>query len=316
MFDWLTERIEQAQTVFQEFSLDWTFILNPPATAAEIRASEVALGVPLPPSYREFLLRCNGARLFCTDQSETPERSWMEQFGLIIQGSDNLIKFNQQEKGEMFSDEEWDSLIAFCYLGRIGTGDFCALDPQQTTNSEYEILDCFHELVPIDWRQARIASSFAEWLAKIFDQVVEQKKLPEYWYEAESSSSFSLTEETPWALIRQGVKKAQKQDYTGAIANFDRLLLLEPNNGSAYYERGNVRFALGDYQAAIEDYDQAILLKPEFVIAYNQRGHARARLGDEQGAISDLNQALQVEPRDTQYYENDDWEVIEIFEDQ
>ena len=43
LFEWLPERIEQAHKVFQEFSLDWTFILNPPATEAEIQACEVTL---------------------------------------------------------------------------------------------------------------------------------------------------------------------------------------------------------------------------------------------------------------------------------
>jgi len=31
-----------------------------------------------------------------------------------------------------------------------------------------------------EWRQVRIASSFAEWLEKIFDQV-DQRKDPEFW---------------------------------------------------------------------------------------------------------------------------------------
>ncbi|WP_277128211.1 SMI1/KNR4 family protein [Chlorogloeopsis fritschii] len=80
MFEWLPERIEQAQQVFQEFSLDWTFILNPPATETEIRACEEALGVTLPPSYREFLLRHNGANFFVL----TWAKRTIAQYGMIL----------------------------------------------------------------------------------------------------------------------------------------------------------------------------------------------------------------------------------------
>jgi cell wall assembly regulator SMI1 len=55
VFEWLPDRIEQAKIISQEFEQDWKFIFNPPATEAAIQACEVALGVPLPPSYRDFL---------------------------------------------------------------------------------------------------------------------------------------------------------------------------------------------------------------------------------------------------------------------
>jgi tetratricopeptide (TPR) repeat protein len=297
MFEWLPERIEQAYQIFQEFSLDWTFILNPPPTADEIQACEVALGVPLPPSYREFLLRYNGAYLFCTDLGETSDGSVWDNLGLIIQGTDNLVKFNQHKKEEIYLNEEWNSLIAFCDLGRIGTGDFCGLDPQQTINSDYRVLDCFHELAPA-------ASSFAEWLVRIFDQVVVHKKYPEYWFEIESSSSFSLAEETATALNRQGLKKAHRHDYMGAIRYFDQVLQLDPNNPEAYYERGNIHIALGNFQGGIEDFTHAICSNPQSVIAYNKRGLARCELGDYEGAITDFDQALQISPRDTEIYNN------------
>lgn len=287
MFEWLPERIEQAYKVFEEFSLDWTFILNPPATEAEIQACEVALGVALPPSYREFLLRWNGAYLFRYAQDEPPMYGWWDDSGIVIQGTTTLLEFTQDNQ-EVY--EEWDSLIAFCYLGGIGTGDFCVLDPQQITDTEYAVLDCFHEVSPTEWRQVQIASSFAEWLARIFDEVVDDKKQPEYWYETESSCS--LAEDTSYALLRQGRKKVEKKDYQGAIADFNRVLLLDQKDSHAYYERGNVLFALGDHHKAIEDYTQAICFTPQNVIFYNKRGLARIQLKDYQGAIEDFNQAL------------------------
>ena len=304
MFEWLPERIEQARRVFQEFSLDWTFILNSPATEAEIRVCEAALGVPLPPSYRKFLLQYNGARLFCLDQGETFDDSAWDSPRLIIQGTDNLIEFNQQQKEDMFTDEEWNSLIAFCYLECMGTGDFCAFAPQQAIASEYAVLDCRHELTPVEWREAQIAVSFAEWLERIFSQVVDYRKQPEYWLESEASS-FSLADEMPDALIRQGVKKVQREDYVGAFADFDRIIRLDSKYDRAYYERGNLYFALGEYQAAIENYTQAINLQPDlYLIAYyRNRGLARTQLKDYQGAISDFSHVLQINPKMGEIYQ-------------
>ncbi len=249
------------------------------------------------------MLQWNGASLFCYGESQIPEKEW-DKPRLIIHGTDNLVEFNQHIQEKIFTTQEQQgSLILFCKLP--GTGDSCGLDPRQTTNSEYVVLDCFHELLPVEWRQTQIASSFAEWLERIFDQVVVQRKYPEYWLEAESSSSFSLAEETPFALIRQGVKKAQQGDYQQAIADFDRLIQLNPKNYGAYYERGNISFTLGDYQQAIADYTHAINLEPNsYVIAYNKRGLARIELKEYQEAIVDFSQALQINPRDSESYQN------------
>lgn len=194
------------------------------------------------------------------------------------------------------TDEEWDSLILFAYGDY---GDYCGLDPQQLMNSEYAVLDCDHDSPPVEWRQARIASSFAEWLERLFDQVVNHKKVPECWVELESPSTASLAEQTPSAIAArinakqfytQGKIKTQRHDYTGAIEDFTQALLLWSKYGYAYYERGNVLSALTDYRAAIEDYDQAIRFG--YQAAYNKRGVARTKLGERQEAIADFDQIL------------------------
>jgi len=295
MFEWLPERIEQAKIISDEFEQGWNFRLNPPATKADIDSCEAALGIPLPPSYREFLLRWNGAYLFRIDDSQSSDDPWDGSSLIHIQGTQYLLEFNQEVKDDLTA-EEWDSLILFAY-GCYG--DYCGLDPQQTTNWEYAVLDCDHDSHPVEWRQAKIASSFAEWLEKIFDQVINKKKLPEYWIELESPSTSLLAENTPsaiaarmnaWQFYDQGKIKIQNNDYKGAIEDFTQALLLWNKYERVYYERGNVLSALTDYSAAVEDYNQAIGFGYE--AAYNKRGVARAKLGDQQGAIADFDQIL------------------------
>ena len=188
MYEWLPRRLEQAMRVFQEFSLDWTFVLNEPASESSLKSCELELGLVLPSSYREFLLQFNGAHLFCTEgEIRSNTHPWWVGSGLMIQGTDTLVLFNQAMQVGSPS-QEW-KLIPFCYLGYIGTGDFCALDPQQLDDSEYAVLDYDHELVASEWQKAKIASSFEEWLKKLFNQVIDQNNFPEYWFDVEPSSS-------------------------------------------------------------------------------------------------------------------------------
>lgn len=304
MYEWLPRRLEQAMKVFQEFSLDWTFVLNEPASESLIQACELELGLVLQGSYREFLLQFNGVHLFCTEgEIRSNSHPWWVDSGLMIQGTDTLALFNQAMQVGSAS-QEGNSLIPFCYLGYIGIGDFCALDPQQLNDSEYAVLDCDHELVPSEWQKAKIASSFEEWLKKLFNQVIDQKNFPEYWFDVEPSSSGLLERETPSALMRQGCKKAQTGDYPKAISDFNKVLELEPQHTVAYYERGNAYLAQGKPEAAIEDYNQVLEFSPQNSMAYNKRGLVYFELGNYQGALEDYNQALQLNSSSREAYIN------------
>lgn len=295
MFEWLPEQIERAKIISDEFEQGWEFLLNPPATEADIRSCEAVLGIPLPPSYKEFLLRWNGAYLFRIDESQSSNDLWDGSSLIHIQGTQYLLEFNQQVRGDL-SDEEWNLLILFAYRY---SGDYYGLDPYQTKNSEYAVLNCEHDSHSLKWWQSKIASSFTEWLERLFDQVANRRQLPEYWLDLELPSTSSLTDNTPSAIrsrmnaekfYAQGMEKAQSHKYTEAIEDFTQALLLCPKYAHAYYERGNVLSVLADYSAAIEDYNRAILFGYE--ATYNQRGVARSQLGDQQGAIADFDQIL------------------------
>ncbi len=76
-----------------------------------------------------------------------------------------------------------------------------------------------------------------------------------------------------------------------AIAGFNLVIRLNPNDASAYLFRGNAYGQLKEYQKAIADYTQTLRLDPNYADAYNLRGLVYGMSGNRQKAITDLEKA-------------------------
>ena len=98
----------------------------------------------------------------------------------------------------------------------------------------------------------------------------------------------------------RAMRRYRSQDRSGAIADFNRAIELEPNFVDAYNNRGIIRGASGDNLGAIGDYTRAIALNPKFFEAYANRGFARLSTGDKIGAMADLQTASEIKPNDPQ----------------
>lgn len=118
------------------------------------------------------------------------------------------------------------------------------------------------------------------------------------------STDASSTAQIAEYFLSQGLNKAKKEDYNGAIADFNQALLTNPNDTQAYYNRGIARFKLGETEGAIEDFTQALRLNPDYAEAYVGRGNAYRKLQDNQGAIIDYTQLLRLYPQDAKAYYN------------
>jgi tetratricopeptide (TPR) repeat protein len=73
---------------------------------------------------------------------------------------------------------------------------------------------------------------------------------------------------------------------------------------TAYYERGNIWFDQQNYTAAIADYDRALALDPSLSRAVHNRGLAYALLGDDNAALRDYAEAIRLDPAYRRAYEN------------
>lgn len=116
------------------------------------------------------------------------------------------------------------------------------------------------------------------------------------------------------AYMHRGMIRSHSQeDFPGAIADFSRVIELDPNRAEAYNYRGTSYFWLKKFRQALEDYNQAIRLDPKLTIAYYNRGYVRIELGDKKGAIADFRQgaALSKQEGDMMSYE----QALEIIQD-
>lgn len=111
------------------------------------------------------------------------------------------------------------------------------------------------------------------------------------------------------AYYNRGILRSEFNDKKGAIDDYTQAIQINNNWGDrepayAYYNRGIERSDLGDKKGAIEDYTKAIELKPNYANAYYNRGIDRSNFGDRQGAITDYTKVLELDPKYTLAYYN------------
>lgn len=100
-------------------------------------------------------------------------------------------------------------------------------------------------------------------------------------------------------IFHQGMQKALKKDYVGALKDLDMAIALEPSNFPGFYNnRGVIKSDLGDKKGALEDYNKAIELNKESAHFYFNRAETKAYLYDYKGAIEDYNKSLNLNPLD------------------
>lgn len=87
------------------------------------------------------------------------------------------------------------------------------------------------------------------------------------------------------ALFR-AQRQVELKNYAGAIAEYDKLIAIQPGFASAITERGFAREEINDLAGARQDYDQVLQLAPDRANSWSHACWIRALIG------ADLDQAL------------------------
>ncbi|WP_405296044.1 tetratricopeptide repeat protein [Algibacter sp. Ld11] len=97
------------------------------------------------------------------------------------------------------------------------------------------------------------------------------------------------------AYFYRAIAKNDLGDYSGAIIDYSKIILTEPDADS-YFNRGNARYSLEDFEGARQDYKDAVKIDPNFLDAIYSLGCANYDLNDYSGTIEVLNELLVKEP--------------------
>ena len=121
---------------------------------------------------------------------------------------------------------------------------------------------------------------------------------------ADYNEAIKLNSEYAGAYNNRGVVNLILGYRSDAIADYNRVIELDPDVAEAYNNRGLVKSDLGDHTGAMADYDRVIELNPNFTEAYNNRGLVKSDLGDHTGAMADYDRAIKLNPNYAEAYNN------------
>lgn len=100
------------------------------------------------------------------------------------------------------------------------------------------------------------------------------------------------------SLLLSAEKKLKEGNVDGAIADYTRVLELDPKSADAFSLRGLAREKKSDWTAAEKDYGSAVRINPLRQEDYIRRGAMRRNLKDSEGALRDFEEALKLKPGD------------------
>ena len=107
---------------------------------------------------------------------------------------------------------------------------------------------------------------------------------------------------TAKGYVHRAGLRCRKGDRSGALADLDRAIDLDPSMATGYFARGDLKRVGGDPDGAIADLTIAIQLNPNFPRAYVSRGNAHRNKGEANAAVADFNKAIRLDAKSALAY--------------
>lgn len=109
------------------------------------------------------------------------------------------------------------------------------------------------------------------------------------------------------ALIRQGNRYYNKQEFDQSILNYEKALKKSPGNADAQFNQGDALYRKNDYEKAAASYDDVLQSKADDKTrqsAYYNKGVAEIRQKKLEEGINAWKNALRLNPADSDAREN------------
>ena len=194
------------------------------------------------------------------------------------------------ERGEQPIQMKRNFLILYDFFETLGRLPKAEQDSRQLLfikDTLRKILQmCPNKLGASETKEIRESLSAAP-NSKVKKQIVDKKKGMQ-----ENKESF----------FKSALEKYRSGNYQGAIADYGKVIAIDPQDAIAFFNRGLAKDNLKDYQSAIADYGKAIAIDPQIADALYSRGRAKIKLEDYRGAISDFGKVVAIDAKDADAY--------------
>jgi tetratricopeptide (TPR) repeat protein len=99
------------------------------------------------------------------------------------------------------------------------------------------------------------------------------------------------------AYMNRGTCHERLFHYDKALSDYDMVLKLKPSDTIAHFNKGNIYDYTERWAEAVIQYDSTIMKDPRLAKAYRNRGLSHERLGHISEAIRDMQEAIRLNPR-------------------
>lgn len=97
--------------------------------------------------------------------------------------------------------------------------------------------------------------------------------------------------------MRPGARLYLDGNYEKSIKYFDSMILVSPNYGPSYYNRGLSKGALFEFDAALADFDKCLSLSPNHHATHHAKGMLYASKLNPKAAIQSIGKAIEIDPQ-------------------
>lgn len=270
--------------------------MNNPAKIEDIDAFEERHGVKLPPSYKIFLLFCNGGMMY--DDSLHDMYVKDKDLDALKWNTNYLLSLEELE--EHYNDmASWNfgipaqniscyPFIPFCHTE---TGERLVFINSSVPGEESCVLDAYHEETPETW--GVVAKNFTEFLIDYCATFGKPKVLGDL----EDGSALDLLE----PLLEESEKDMEDESPQQIIDKTTNHLKINPKDDWSYVERGMAYKDLGKPAEALEDFNIGISIKGDKAYYYFCRGELYLQNSKFRPALIDFDTAVKLEPDDVLY---------------
>ena len=134
-------------------------------------------------------------------------------------------------------------------------------------------------------------------IATMYEQSKDYKKAIEYYTIANNKNmSEKVYQKISNCHYRLG-------NYEEALANINQALNMDSTDVNFLAQKANIYYENGDAKAAVAEWDKVLAMQPEYGFGYYRRGWFKELSGDLEGGLEDLSMAIVLEPKEPYFYE-------------